>query len=97
MAHITEKEILHLSNLARIKLEPHEVAPLAKEIEAILAYASSLADIAQKYQAPEQPIDCAQNVLRDDLVVRFDAERMLAQAPEREENYFVVPRIIKRG
>lgn len=98
MAHIiTEKEILHLSNLARIKLEPHEVAPLAKEIEAILTYASSLKDIAQKYTAPVESIDCAQNVLRDDQVIRFDAESILAQAPEREDNYFVVPRIIKRG
>lgn len=97
MAHITENEILHLANLARIKLEPHEVASLATEIEAVLAYASSLKDIAQQYQAPTQVIDCAQNVLRDDEVIRFDAETILAQAPEREENYFVVPRIIKRG
>ncbi len=97
MAHITENEILHLANLARIKLEPHEVASLATEIEAVLAYASSLKDIAEQYQAPAQVVDCAQNVLRDDEVVRFDAETILAQAPEREENYFVVPRIIKRG
>lgn len=97
MAHITEKEIIHLANLARIKLEPHEVASLATEIEAILAYASSLKDVAQNYKVPEHPIDCSQNVLRDDLVVSFDAEPILAQAPEREDNYFVVPRIIKRA
>lgn len=97
MAHITESEILHLANLARIKLEPHEVTTLVNEIEAILAYASSLKDLAETYQAPAPVIDCAHNVMRDDEIVRFDAEPILSQAPEREDDYFVVPRIIKRG
>ncbi|MCL5436437.1 MAG: Asp-tRNA(Asn)/Glu-tRNA(Gln) amidotransferase subunit GatC [Candidatus Dependentiae bacterium] len=97
MPHITESEILHLANLARIKLEPHEVTTLVGEIEATLAYASSLKDISQRYVPTDLPVDCSQNVLRDDEIVRFDAEEILAQAPEREDNYFVVPRILKRG
>lgn len=97
MAHITEKEILHLANLARIRLEPHEVAMLANEIEAILAYASSLKEVADKYQEAHPSVNCADNVLREDSVVRFDSRVLLEQSPQREEDYFIVPRIITRG
>lgn len=96
MAHITEQEVVHLANLARIKIEPDEVKQLTHELEAVLAYAESLQDIAKHCSLPQDGADCSMNVMRDDVVVRYDAELILAQAPEREEDYFVVPRIIKR-
>ncbi len=97
MAHITEKEVLHLANLARLKIEPEEAIRLAKEIEPVLAYASFLKEVANGCTLPEEGLDCSANVMREDEVVPFDAERLLAQAPQREDSYFVVPRIIKRG
>jgi Asp-tRNA(Asn)/Glu-tRNA(Gln) amidotransferase C subunit len=35
------------------------------------------------------------NVFREDVIVQTDPEPILAQAPEREGNYFVVPRILE--
>jgi aspartyl/glutamyl-tRNA(Asn/Gln) amidotransferase C subunit len=70
---------------------------LAHEIAAVLTYASSLQNIAQKLQAPvtegEQPYE---NVMREDIAIPEDTHAILQQAPEREGNYFVVPRIIKQ-
>ncbi|KKT23699.1 MAG: Aspartyl/glutamyl-tRNA(Asn/Gln) amidotransferase subunit C [candidate division TM6 bacterium GW2011_GWF2_43_87] len=97
MAHITEKEVLHLAHLARLNVEPAEAEQLAKEIEPVLAYASFLKEIAARCTLPKDVVDCSANVMRDDEVVRFDSELILAQAPQREDSYFVVPRIIKRG
>lgn len=96
MAHITEQEVVHLANLARLKLEPGEVTQLTRELEAVLAYAESLQDVAKNCSLPQEIADCSMNVMRDDVIVRYDAELIMAQAPEREEDYFVVPRIIKR-
>lgn len=100
MVQITEKEILHLANLSRIKIETQEVAKLAHELEAVLVYASSLSEIAQR--APQSMAQgggqtCAQNVMREDQIVRYDSANILDQAPQREEDFFVVPQIIKRG
>ena len=99
MAHITEKELASLARLAKIHLDSEELASLTKDVEAVLGYASSLAVIA-KQASPEfqqEPVQgVAQNVMRDDVVVDYDAQTLLAQAPVREDDYFIVPRILQR-
>jgi Asp-tRNA(Asn)/Glu-tRNA(Gln) amidotransferase C subunit len=35
--------------------------------------------------------------MRDDVIERTDPEVILAQAPDREENFFVVPTIIDKN
>ena len=35
------------------------------------------------------------NVMKDDLVIPSDPEPLLSLAPQREENYYVVPTILK--
>jgi len=99
MPHITEKEVLHLANLARLKIDGAEAAILAKEIEPVLVYASILKEIAQTSSSTLKDDEalCRENVMREDEVVAFDAEEILKLAPQREDKYFVVPRIIKRG
>jgi aspartyl/glutamyl-tRNA(Asn/Gln) amidotransferase C subunit len=90
---------MSLARLAKIHLDSEELASLTKDLEAVLAYASSLAVIA-KQAGPELQRDeqrgVAHNVMRDDVVVAYDAQTLLAQAPVREEDYFIVPRILQR-
>ena len=97
MPHITEKEVLHLANLARLKIDEAEAAILTKEIEPVLVYASILKEIAQTCTLKDDEASCRENAMREDEVIAFDAEEILKLAPQREDKYFVVPRIIKRG
>lgn len=80
--------------MSRIKISPDEAEKLAGEISSVLSYASSLQEIARTAQKTSQQNTCI-NVLREDVVEAFDAQLILAQAPEREGDYFVVPKIIK--
>lgn len=99
MIKITSKEIEHLAKISRIKIEHHEQEKLAHEIEAVLEYASSLQKIAaQEKQIVQktQRENGMRNVMRDDVAVPDNPEILLDQAPQREGNYFVVPRIIKQ-
>lgn len=81
--------------MSRITISREEAEKLAGEIASVLAYASSLQEIART--APQAREGGAQeNVTRDDVVEHFDAALLLQQAPEREGDYFVVPKIIKQ-
>lgn len=81
--------------MSRIKIRPDETEKLATQIADVLAYASSLQEIAQNYTAPVEN-GTQKNVMRADVAVPFDAQLLLQQAPEREGDYFVVPKIIKQ-
>lgn len=85
--------------MSRITITADEAEKLAGEIAAVLTYASSLQEIAKNAQKIAHPDAVAQagvNVMRDDVALPEDAQVLLAQAPEREGDYFVVPRIIKQ-
>jgi aspartyl-tRNA(Asn)/glutamyl-tRNA(Gln) amidotransferase subunit C len=81
--------------MSRIKIRPDETEKLATQIADVLAYASSLQEIAQKAPVSAQG-GTQKNVMREDVAVQFDAQVLLQQAPEREGDYFVVPKIIKQ-
>jgi aspartyl-tRNA(Asn)/glutamyl-tRNA(Gln) amidotransferase subunit C len=81
--------------MSRIKIRPDETEKLATQIADVLAYASSLQEVAKKATISLEG-GTQKNVMREDVVVPFDAQLILQQAPEREGDYFVVPKIIKQ-
>ncbi|MBN2267280.1 MAG: aspartyl/glutamyl-tRNA amidotransferase subunit C [Candidatus Babeliaceae bacterium] len=97
MTRVTEDEVLHLGYLARIKLNPDEIPALAKEIEAVLEYADFLVELAKSAPTPETQGTPSDNIMRDDSIERQNPEPLLTLAPQREADYFVVPRIISRS
>src|SRR5689334_1256472 len=92
---LTSQEINSLAKMSRIKISPDEAEKLASEIGAVLSYASSLQEIARTVKVPSEQRACM-NIMREDVIETFDAQLILAQAPEREGDYFVVPKIIKQ-
>lgn len=95
MTHITKEEVLKLAALSHIALYEDEAEALARDLEAVLTYASSLQDVARTYQGPRLELIKNTNITRDDVPQLTPFEPLLAQAPEREGNYIVVPKIIK--
>lgn len=93
MAKITQEEVLKIAQISHITLREDEVEPLMKQLESVLSYAERVQEIAAQI---EEPLSKNVNVFRDDIVVHTDPETILSQAPEREENYFVVPAIIEK-
>ncbi len=92
---ITEQELLKLATLSSIKLEEHEVEPLRASLQAVLTYASRLQDIAQQYQQSSTE-SSRNNIMRADVAVAC-TENMVEYATVHENNFFVVPMIIKQS
>lgn len=92
MAKVTREEILKIAQMSQLDIHKDEIEQLMSQVEQVLSYAERVKEIATQIQ--EQP-DKNVNVFREDVVVRTDNEPILAQAPEREGNYFVVPMILE--
>lgn len=91
MTKISRDEVLHIARISRIALHEEEIEPMMKQLETVLSYARRVVEVGADI---EEPLTKNVNVFRDDLVVPQDPEPILAQAPEREGNYFVVPVIL---
>ena len=89
---ITREEIEKLARLSCIELSESEIDPMQQHVAAVLAYAARVQEIAQ-----DVTVDSFknQNIEREDVIIPTNAETILAQAPEREGEFFVVPAIIE--
>lgn len=92
MAKISREEILKIARMSHVDIREDEALPLIEQIEQVLSYAERVSNVAVDIKEP-----CGKNVnvFREDLVVKQDPKPILAQAPERAGNYFVVPKIIE--
>lgn len=91
MATITKEEIITLATLSRLAIHEDELPQLQQHVAQVLDYARCVADVAHDVT---EIIPTQTNVFRDDVAISVDTQQIMAQAPEREGNYFVVPRIL---
>ena len=93
MKKISKEELLKLAHISRLELDEQEIPDLMQQMQDVLSYAERVTEVVNSVIG-EEPSSKNINVFREDVVDRTDAESILAQAPEREENFFVVPVII---
>lgn len=91
MTKISRQEVVKIAHMSRIALRDEEIDPLIEQLEQVLSYAQRVVQVATTV---EEPSTKNVNLFRQDLVIPQDPEPILAQAPEREGNYFVVPVIL---
>lgn len=89
---ITKEEALKIAKISRIAIKDSEIDPLVEQLESVLSYAERVTQVAAELD--NQPSNRNVNFLREDVVVKQSPEPILDRAPEREENYFVVPKIL---
>ena len=94
MSIITREEIIKLAKSANLCISEAEIPVLLKRLEDVLGYASYLKDIAAAHEG--ELVSGLSNVTREDKVVPAHVESLLALAPDREDNFFVVPAILKQ-
>lgn len=93
---VTEKEVSNVAMLSRLSFSQEEMAEYAEKFSAIIDYM----DILQKADTEDVPPTAhalpMQNVLREDVVrPSIDRELALLNAPEKEDGYFKVPRVLE--
>lgn len=92
-----KKDIVrHIANLCRIKLTPKEERKLSKQLEEIIRFIDKLKEVDISSVSPTSHILSLSNVWREDkLSESLSIEEVLKNAPQSEENFFVVPKIIE--
>ena len=92
MTKMTREEVLKIAQISKLEILEEEIEPIIKHLEAVLSYAERVNEIASDVEVPS---DKKINVFREDIVVSTDPEPILSQAPDREDDFFVVPKIIE--
>ena len=95
-AKITLKEVEHVARLVRLDLSEPEKERMRSQLDAILTYIDKLRQLDTGGVEPTSHAIPMVNVMREDEVrPGLGTEEMLANAPEREGDFFRVPRIIE--
>ncbi len=93
---ITIDEVKHVAKLARLSLTDEETEKYGADLNSILDYAAALEDLDTTDIAPMSHVLDIKNVWRDDTPVeRENPLELLNNAPEREEAYYRVPKILE--
>ena len=93
---ITREEVLHVARLARLSLTEAEAARLREQLGGILSYIRQLDALDTKDVTPTSHAVEMGTPFRDDIARPFgDKDAILANAPDREGDFFRVPRIIE--
>ena len=93
---MTKEEILHLGELARIKLSDDEVEKLQGDITNILEYVSVVDDVVTD-AALEKKVGAVHNVFREDEVTNDPGsytDALLAEMPETKGRFLKVKKIL---
>ena len=89
---LTREEVLHVARLARLALTDEEVERFREQLSAILEAVGTVGELELADVAPtSHPLDVV-NVWADDVPrPSLDVDDALANAPERDGNFFRVP------
>jgi aspartyl-tRNA(Asn)/glutamyl-tRNA(Gln) amidotransferase subunit C len=93
---ITPEQVRYVADLARLELSPEEQGEFTAQLNAILEYMDQLNELSTSGVEPTSHVLPLRNVLREDVAVpSLTVEEVLANAPDREQGHFKVPKIIE--
>jgi aspartyl-tRNA(Asn)/glutamyl-tRNA(Gln) amidotransferase subunit C len=93
---LDEATVARIARLARIAVPADELAPLATELSRILEWIEQLNEVDTAGVPPMTSIAALKLVWREDRVTDGGRpEDILANAPERQDGYFVVPKVVE--
>ena len=88
--------VRRIAHLARIKVADEEIEHLKGELNAILAFVDQLAEVDVTGVEPMTSVAPMQMKKRPDVVTDGgDVEAVLANAPAREGDFFLVPKVVE--
>jgi aspartyl-tRNA(Asn)/glutamyl-tRNA(Gln) amidotransferase subunit C len=95
MATLSRADVEHVAHLARLGLSDAELTRLEGQLNHILDQYAKLAELDTDHIPPTAQTIELENILREDLArPSLPAATVLANAPERDGEFFVVPAIL---
>lgn len=93
---ISAEEIKKIALLSRLEVRDDQMEMVGKQLNDILSYMDLLNQVDVTGVKPTAHAVSMSNVMRDDVPQPSIAnEKALQNAPEQEEGYFVVPKVIQ--
>lgn len=94
---ITEADVRYVAGLARLRLEPDELARMTDELAKILAHVDKIGELDLSHVTPLAHVLDVVNVMRKDRELpSLDQEAALRNAPAVTDMSFRVPRMSQR-
>lgn len=92
---IDRAEVEHVARLARLKIDDADVEKLTDQLNNILSYMEKLNELDTSAIEPMAHALPLSNAFREDKVrPSFEPDDTLANAPEKDRTFFLVPRVI---
>ena len=92
---ITQKELEHVTHLARLTLSDQELETIRGQLDNILSYIDKLGELDTSGMEPTTHVFSVNNAFREDVVTEsLSRENSLANAPQQNNENFQVPKII---
>jgi len=93
---ISKDEVEKIAHLARLEIDDSQKEKMAEQLSNILQYIDKLKDVDVRGVKLSSGVAFMNNVFREDEVgVSPGPCVTLANAPERDEDFYTVPRVVK--
>jgi aspartyl-tRNA(Asn)/glutamyl-tRNA(Gln) amidotransferase subunit C len=88
--------VRRVAHLARLAVAEDEVEDLRRELNAMLTFVEQLADVDVTGVEPMTSVTpMAMKMRKDEVTDGNIADDVLANAPAREDHFFVVPKVVE--
>jgi aspartyl-tRNA(Asn)/glutamyl-tRNA(Gln) amidotransferase subunit C len=92
---LTREEVERVSLLARLQLSDDELDLMTAQLGQVLAYVEQLAELDTRDVEPmAHAIDLRDVLAADEVRPSLQRELALANAPKRDEEYYLVPAVL---
>ena len=93
---VDKDTVRRIARLARLALEEERVEPMVQELNGILAWVEQLKEVDIEGVAPLTSVVEQRVKMREDVVsAGGNADALMANAPQGEEHFFVVPKVVE--
>ena len=93
---IDKDTVKHISKLARISLDEKKIDSLSKDLTSIMKFIESLNDLNTDKIAPlTSIINASLKSRKDEVKDGKIRDQILKNSPEKNEEFFVVPKVIE--
>jgi aspartyl-tRNA(Asn)/glutamyl-tRNA(Gln) amidotransferase subunit C len=92
---IDKDTVKHISKLARISLDDKKIDSLAKNLSSIIEFIEKLNELNTEKTSPlTSIIDSSLFTRKDEINNEKIKDQILKNSPEKNEEFFVVPKVI---
>ena len=94
---LKKEDVIKVAQLAKLKLKEEEIELFSKQLPQIVNFVEKLNELDTENVKPFYELIDKTTPMREDIPENgFSQEEALSNAPEAEDGFFVVPRVVEK-